>query len=61
MYKITVVGSGYVGLSNALLFAQSHQVTCLDIDESRIKLINNKKSPIVDDYIEKYLKHNFNE
>lgn len=56
MYKITVVGSGYVGLSNALLFAQSHQVTCLDIDESRIKLINNKKSPIVDDYIEKYLK-----
>lgn len=56
MYKITVVGSGYVGLSNALLFAQSHQVTCLDIDESRIKLINNKKSPIVDDYIEEYLK-----
>ena len=55
MYKITVVGSGYVGLSNALLFAQSHQVTCLDIDESRIKLINNKKSPIVDDYIEEYL------
>ena len=56
MYKITVVGSGYVGLSNAMLFAQSHQVTCLDIDESRIQLINNKKSPIVDDYIEKYLK-----
>lgn len=56
MYKITVVGSGYVGLSNAMLFAQSHQVTCLDIDESRIELINNKKSPIVDDYIEEYLK-----
>lgn len=56
MYKITVVGSGYVGLSNAMLFARSHQVTCLDIDESRIELINNKKSPIVDDYIEEYLK-----
>lgn len=56
MYKITVVGSGYVGLSNAMLFAQSHQVTCLDIDESRIEMINNKKSPIVDDYIEEYLK-----
>jgi len=56
MYKITVVGSGYVGLSNAMLFAQSHQVTCLDIDESRIELINNKKSPIVDEYIEEYLK-----
>ena len=56
MYKITVVGSGYVGLSNAILFAQSHQVTCLDIDESRIQLINNKKSPIIDDYIEEYLK-----
>lgn len=54
--NITVVGSGYVGLSNALLFAPSHQVTCLDIDESRIKLINNKKSPIVDDYIEEHLK-----
>lgn len=56
MSKITVVGTGYVGLSNTMLFAQSHQVTCLDIDESRIELINNKKSPIVDEYIEEYLK-----
>lgn len=53
MLNITVVGTGYVGLSNAVLFARQNQVTCLDIDESRVTLINQKISPIADDYIEK--------
>lgn len=51
--KITVVGTGYVGLSNAVLFARQHKVTSLDIDENRVALINQKISPIADDYIEK--------
>lgn len=50
--NITVVGTGYVGLSNAVLFARQHQVTSLDIDENRVALINQKVSPIADDYIE---------
>jgi UDPglucose 6-dehydrogenase len=54
-YNICVVGTGYVGLSNALLFAKEHQVTSLDINSSRIDLINQKKSPIADDYIEQAL------
>ena len=53
--NITVVGTGYVGLSNAVLFAKEHQVTSLDINSSRIDLINQKKSPIADDYIEQAL------
>lgn len=53
MANITIVGTGYVGLSNAVLFARQNQVTCLDIDESRVTLINQKISPIADDYIEK--------
>lgn len=52
MKNITVVGTGYVGLSNAVLFARQHKVTSLDINESRVTLINQKKSPIADDYIE---------
>lgn len=52
MLSITVVGTGYVGLSNAVLFARQHQVTSLDIDENRVALINQKVSPIADDYIE---------
>lgn len=51
--NITVVGTGYVGLSNAVLFARQHKVISLDINESRVTLINQKISPIVDDYIEK--------
>ena len=51
--KITVVGTGYVGLSNAVLFARQHKVTSLDIDEKRVTLINQKISPIADDYIER--------
>ena len=53
--KIAVAGTGYVGLSLAVLLAQYHQVTAVDIVPDKVELINNKKSPIQDDYIEKYL------
>lgn len=53
--KIAVAGTGYVGLSIATLLSQHHQVTAVDIIPEKVKLINNKKSPIQDDYIEKYL------
>jgi len=53
--KIAVAGTGYVGLSLATLFAQKHDVTAVDIISAKVDLINNKKSPIQDDYIEKYL------
>ena len=53
--KIAVAGTGYVGLSLAVLLAQHHQVTAVDIVPENVELINNKKSPIQDDYIEKYL------
>lgn len=53
--KITVVGTGYVGLSLAVLLAQNNHVTALDIVPEKVALINNKKSPIKDEYIEKYL------
>lgn len=53
MLNITVVGTGYVGLSNAVLFARQHNVTSLDINENRVALINQKISPIADDYIER--------
>ena len=53
--KIAVAGTGYVGLSLAVLLAQHHQVTAVDIVPEKVELINNRKSPIQDDYIEKYL------
>ncbi len=56
--NITVVGTGYVGLSNAVLFARQHQVISLDINENRVALINQKISPIADEYIEKALEEN---
>ncbi|MPM50258.1 UDP-glucose 6-dehydrogenase [bioreactor metagenome] len=53
--KITVVGTGYVGLSNAIILAQSNEVTALEIIEDKVNLINKKLSPIVDREIEEYL------
>lgn len=53
--KIAVAGTGYVGLSLAVLLAQHNKVTAVDIIPDKVALINNKKSPIQDDYIEKYL------
>ena len=54
-YKIAVAGTGYVGLSIATLLSQHHQVTAVDIIAEKVEKINNKISPIQDDYIEKYL------
>ena len=54
-YKIAVAGTSYVGLSIATLLSQHHQVTAVDIVPEKIEMINNRKSPIQDDYIEKYL------
>lgn len=53
--KIAVAGTGYVGLSIATLLSQHHEVHAVDITPEKVELINNKKSPIQDDYIEKYL------
>lgn len=60
MYKITVVGTGYVGLSNAMLFSKHHQVVALDIDECRVNLLQQEKSPIQDSLIEEYLLKDIN-
>ena len=53
--KIAIAGTGYVGLSLAVLLAQKNQVTAVDIVPEKVEMINNQKSPIQDDYIEKYL------
>lgn len=53
--KITVVGAGYVGLSNAVLLAQNHEVVLVDVLQSKIDLINSKQSPIADAELEDYL------
>jgi len=54
-YKIAVAGTGYVGLSIATLLAQHHQVTAVDVIAEKVEKINNRISPIQDEYIEKYL------
>ena len=54
-YTIAVAGTGYVGLSLATLLAQNHKVYAVDVIPEKVELINNRKSPIQDDYIEKYL------
>ena len=54
-YNIAVAGTGYVGLSIATLLAQHNHVVAVDIIDEKVEMINNKKSPIQDDYIEKYL------
>lgn len=53
--KITIVGTGYVGLSTAILLAQHNAVTAVDINAEKVRLINEKRSPIQDTYIERYL------
>ena len=53
--RIAVAGTGYVGLSIATLLAQHHTVTAVDIIPEKVEMINNRKSPIQDEYIEKYL------
>ena len=53
--KIAVAGTGYVGLSIATLLAQHNEVVAVDVIPEKVDLINNKKSPIQDDYIEDYL------
>lgn len=55
-YKIAVAGTGYVGLSIATLLSQNHQVVAVDVIPEKVDLINQRKSPIQDEYIEKYLK-----
>lgn len=52
--KIAVAGTGYVGLSMAVLLSQRHQVTAVDILPEKVQMINRRESPIQDEYIEKY-------
>ena len=57
--KIVVVGTGYVGLSLAVLLAQHNHVIAVDIIPEKVEMINNRKSPIQDDYIEDYLTESY--
>lgn len=55
--KIAIAGTGYVGLSNAILLAQHHEVTAVDVIPEKVDMVNRGESPIADAYIEDYLKH----
>ena len=54
-YRITVAGTGYVGLSIAVLLSQHHKVTAVDVVPEKVEMINHRKTPLQDEYIEKYL------
>ena len=54
--RISIIGAGYVGLSNAVLLSTKHDVICYDIDKTKVDLINDKKSPIKDKLISQYLR-----
>ena len=56
--NITILGAGYVGLSNALLLAQNHRVIVLDLSEEKVRLLNQNKSPIIDPDIDHFLARN---
>ena len=53
--NITIVGTGYVGLSNAMLFSKNHVITAVDIDQTKVDSLNNRISPIKDELIQEYL------
>ena len=55
MYNIVVIGIGYVGLAMAVLLSQNNHVTAIDVLKEKVDLLNQHKSPIKDEYIEKYL------